>query len=73
MPSLTEAELLAFIAAIQAAINALAVGTVQRYRIGEREFERYELTELIKLLGYYQDLLVSIPAEETTVFDDDCV
>jgi len=70
MATPTEAEILAKIALIEAAVDALATGKLQRYRIGEREFERYELSQLIDLLGYYQKQLQAIPAEYTNVFDD---
>jgi len=73
MPTLTEAQILAYIAAIQTAINAMATGQIKRYQIGEREFERYDLPALVALLKYYQELLVSIPVEVATVFDDDDV
>ena len=70
MATLTEAQILAQIALVQAALDALTSRKVKRYRIGERSFEFYDLPALMKLLEYYQGLIESIPVEEVTVYDD---
>jgi len=69
----TEAEIQALLVQIDTALIELTTGKVQRYKIGRREFERYEIKDIMAFRDSLQNLAGSIPVEEVTVYDDDAL